>query len=87
MLTKAKGGKSPDNADVFLGMHFKKQPGKEPVPISQKAKEVMVMLFSLFTSHLMFRAEFRLQSRRVRLGLLFYDLHLMFGAEFWLISR
>ena len=85
MLTKAKGGKLPDAADVFLDTHFKK--GKEPVPISQKAKEVMVMLFSLFTSHLMFRAEFRLQSRRVRIGLLFYDLHLMFRAEFQVISR
>ena len=48
-LAKEKGGKFPDAADVFLDTHFKKKPGMEPVPISQKAKEVMVMLFSLFT--------------------------------------
>ena len=60
-LAKEQGGKFPDAADVFLDTHFKKQEGMEPQPISQKAKEVMVMFFSLFT--LMFRSEFRLISR------------------------
>ena len=46
---KEQGGKFPDAADVFLDTHFKKQAGMEPRPISQKAKEVMVMFFSSFT--------------------------------------
>jgi len=48
-LAKEQGGKFPDAADVFLDTHFKKQAGMEPIPISLKAKEVMVMFFSLFT--------------------------------------
>jgi hypothetical protein len=63
LVKEVKEGKKPNAAELYLDTHFKKHPGREPQPVSKKAAEVMVTLSSLFTSYLLFRAEFRLKNR------------------------
>ena len=45
VFAKAKDGVLPNAAELYVDTHYKKMPGREPVPVNKKAKEVMVMLF------------------------------------------